>query len=51
MTGKSAEADKDVLASICVDVAESAKLSDISIIKRPGGKVADSVAILWIAFG
>ena len=45
MTGKSAEADKDILASICVDVAESAKLSDISIIKRPGGKVADSVAI------
>ena len=45
MTGKSAEADKDVLAGICVDVAESAKLSDISIIKRPGGKVANSVAI------
>ncbi len=45
MTGKSAEADKDVLAEICVNVAESAKLSDISIIKRPGGKVSDSVAI------
>jgi chaperonin GroEL (HSP60 family) len=45
MTGKSAESDKALLADICVDVAQSAKLSDISIIKRPGGKVSDSVAI------
>lgn len=45
MTGKSAEPDKALLADICVSVAESAKLSDISIIRRPGGKVSDSVAI------
>ena len=45
MTGKSAEADKAKLAKICVNVAQSAKLSDISIIKRPGGKVSESVAI------
>ena len=45
MTGKSAETDKEVLAQICLDVASSAKLSDISIIKRPGGKVSESVAI------
>ena len=45
MTGKSAETDKDVLAQICLDVASSAKLGDISIIKRPGGKVSESIAI------
>ncbi len=45
MTGKSAEADKDSLAAICVEVAQAASLDNISIIKRPGGKVSDSVAI------
>lgn len=45
MTGKSAESDKDTLAEICVNVAQAAKLADISIIKRPGGKVSESVAI------
>lgn len=45
MTGKSAETDKDVLAQICVDVAQAAKLSDISVIKRAGAKVGDSAAI------
>lgn len=45
MTGKSAETDKDVLADICVSVAQAAKLADISVIKRPGAKVSDSTAI------
>lgn len=45
MTGKSAESDKGILASICVEVAQATSLDNISIIKRPGGKVADSTAI------
>lgn len=45
MTGKNAESDKDSLAEICVDVAQAAKLADISVIKRSGAKVSDSTAI------
>ena len=45
MTGKSAEADKEHLADICVEVAMAAPLEDINIVRRPNGKIRDSTAI------
>ena len=45
MTGKSAEADKEHLAAICVEVAMAAPLEDINIVRRPNGKIRDSTAI------
>ena len=45
MTGKSAEADKEHLAKICVEVAQAAPLKDINIVRRPNGKIRDSLAI------
>jgi len=45
MTGKSAEAEKDYLSEICVEVAMAADMDDINIVQRPNGKVSDSVAI------
>ena len=45
MTGKSADNDKDTLANICVEVATAAKIEDISIVRRSGAKVSESVAI------
>jgi len=45
MTGKSAEAAQDVLAQIALDVIKSTTLDNINIIKRPNGKVSDSLAI------
>jgi chaperonin GroEL (HSP60 family) len=45
MTGKSAEAARDVLAQIALDVIKSTTLDNINIIKRPNGKVSESVAI------
>jgi chaperonin GroEL (HSP60 family) len=48
MTGKTAEIDGDHLSSICVEVANATTLDNISIIRRSGGKVSDSVAIAGI---
>lgn len=45
MTGKSAEADKEHLADICVEVAMAADIEDINIVQRPNGKVMESTAI------
>lgn len=45
MTGKSAEADKEHLADICVEVAMAVPMDDITIVQRPNGKVKDSTAI------
>ena len=45
MTGKSAEADKEHLAAICVEVAMAADIEDINIVQRPNGKVRESTAI------
>lgn len=45
MTGKSAETDRDALSDICVEVANATTLDNISIVRRAGGKVSDSVAI------
>jgi chaperonin GroEL (HSP60 family) len=45
MTGKSAEKEKEHLADICVNVAQSTSLDNINIIRRPGGRISDSVAI------
>lgn len=45
MTGKSAEADKEHLADICVEVAMAANIDDINIVQRPNGKVQESTAI------
>ena len=45
MTGKSAESAQDVLAQIALDVIKSTTLDNINIIKRPNGKVSESVAI------
>jgi len=45
MTGKSAEADKEHLAEICVEVAMAAPIEDINIVQRPNGKVQESTAI------
>lgn len=45
MTGKSAEADKEHLSDICVEVAMAAPLEDIVIVQRPNGKVQESTAI------
>ena len=45
LTGKSAESDKEHLANICVDVSQSTTLDNINIVHRPGGRIADSVAI------
>ena len=48
MTGKSAEIDKDYLADICVEVALAAPIEDINIVRRPNGKIRDSVAIMGL---
>lgn len=48
MTGKSAETSGDSLAQIALDVAKSTTLENISIVKRPNGKVGESVAIAGI---
>ena len=48
MTGKSAETSGDSLAKIALDVAKSTTLDNISIVKRPNGKVGESVAIAGI---
>ena len=45
MTGKSAEADKEHLSKICVEVAMAAPMKDINIVRRPNGKIRDSIAI------
>tara|TARA_B100000287_G_scaffold194476_2_gene183612 strand:- start:80 stop:1633 length:1554 start_codon:yes stop_codon:yes gene_type:complete len=45
MTGKSVETDQDVLAQICVDVTKSTTLDNISVVRRPNGKISDSLAI------
>lgn len=45
MTGKSAEAEKEYLAGICVEVAMAAPMEDINIVQRPNGRVKDSTAI------
>ena len=45
MTGKSAESDKAHLAKICVEVTQSTDLDNISIVRRPNGKISDSTAI------
>ena len=45
MTGKSVEAAQATLAEIAIDVTKSTTLENISIVKRPNGKVTDSVAI------
>jgi len=45
MTGKSAESDKEHLAAICVEVAQSTDLENISVVRRPNGKIRDSTAI------
>ncbi len=48
MTGKSVESDDSVLAQICVDVTKSTSLENISVLRRPNGKVSDSLAIAGI---
>ena len=48
MTGKTAEIDGDHLSSVCVEVANATTLDNISIVRRSGGKVSDSVAIAGI---
>lgn len=45
MTGKSAETAGDALAQIALDVAKATTIENISIVKRPNGKVHDSLAI------
>ncbi len=45
MTGKSVESEQDALAKIALDVIKSTTLDNISIVKRPNGKVSESVAI------
>ncbi len=48
MTGKSVESDDESLADICVEVANSTTLDNISIVRRPNGKISESVAIAGI---
>jgi len=48
MTGKSAETDKEYLASICVEVAKATDLDNVTIVARPNGKISKSVAISGI---
>lgn len=48
MTGKSVETDDATLASICVDVTSSTTIDNVSILRRPNGKVSDSIAIAGI---
>ena len=45
MTGKSVEAAQATLAQIALEVTKSTTIENISIVKRPNGKVTDSVAI------
>jgi len=45
MTGKTAEAEKEYLSNICVEVAQAAPMEDITIVQRPNGRVKDSLAI------
>ena len=45
MTGKSAEAEQDQLAQIAIDVIKATPLENINIVKRPNGKVKESLAI------
>ena len=47
MTGKTAEIDGDHLSSVCVEVA-NATLDNISIVRRSGGRVSESIAIAGI---
>jgi chaperonin GroEL (HSP60 family) len=48
MTGKTAEVDGDHLSSVCVEVANATTLDNISIVKRSGGRVSESIAIAGI---
>ncbi len=48
MTGKSVESDDSVLAQICVEVTNSTTMDNISIVRRPNGKISDSLAIAGI---
>lgn len=48
MTGKTAETEKDALARICVEVAQATTLDNISITRRSGGKISESLAISGI---
>ena len=48
MTGKTAEVDSDHLSSVCVEVANATTLDNISIVKRSGGRVSESIAIAGI---
>lgn len=48
MTGKTAEIDGDHLSSVCVEVANATTLDNISIVRRSGGRVSESIAIAGI---
>ena len=45
MTGKSAESSSETLAQVALDVAKSTTIDNISVVKRPNGKVSESLAI------
>ena len=48
MTGKSAESSSETLAQVALDVAKSTTIDNISVVKRPNGKVSESLAIAGI---
>lgn len=48
MTGKSAESSSETLAQVALDVAKSTTIENISVVKRPNGKVSESLAIAGI---